>query len=82
VLIEVSDFTPYQLKFPLIHQDDSISSVDQVRCLVLYTHKGQEMAHFPETHLSISVIDRASGEGQHLYIRDHDGAFEEILRGL
>jgi hypothetical protein len=73
---------PYELKFPLVGQDDSITDLAQVRCLVLYTHHGQEMAHFPQTRLTVRVVDRASGQVQLTNVRDHQGAFEEILRGL
>ncbi len=82
VLIEVSDFIPYQLTYSALNDDPSIGSVAQVRCLVLYTHHGQEMAHHPETRLTVRVVDRASGALQLTNVRDHKGALEAILGRL
>ncbi len=82
VLFEVSDYLPHELKYSPLNHDDSIQRVADVRCLVLYTHHGQEMAHHPETRLSVRVIDRATGTGPLLEVRDHKGVLEGILAKL
>ena len=81
VLMRVSDSSPYHLEYSPLNSDP-IHGVEDVRCLVLYTHHGQEMAHHPETRLSVRLVDRKSGSGQLINVRDHEGALEEILRQL
>lgn len=81
VLIQVADRIPYELEYsPLNH--DPIHGIDDVRCLVLYTHRGQEMAHHPETRLSVRLIDRKAGSGQLINVRDGEGVLDKILAGL
>jgi hypothetical protein len=40
------------------------------------------MAHHPETYLSVRVIDRGSGVGQAISVRDGKGVLEGILERL